>query len=169
MFRWFMAPVLILMATVTVLAQDTAPRFSQYSAAVVKGPAKAINFKKQPDARSFRTRLSAAVTGGTNFAGHYIVVGWGCGTGCISGAIIDSLTGTVYWPEEFHSMGTGYDETGYVDKPVEYRKNSRLFIINGVPGSADEDAHAPQGTHYFEWKNNRLRLVRSIVKPSEKQ
>ena len=80
-----------------------------------KARAKAIDFKKNPDARSFRTRLSEALHRGVNFAGHYAVAGWGCGTGCISGAIIDARTGNVFWPEQFNAIGVLYSEGEYAN------------------------------------------------------
>src|SRR5947208_3010419 len=46
--------------------------------------------------RLFRTRIREAAKGGPNFAGHYTIVEWGCGTSCISVAISDTETGMVY-------------------------------------------------------------------------
>ena len=140
----------------------TTPRFTDLPAAVERARVKSIDFNRNPDARSFRTRLSEAIKEGVNFAGHFVVAGWGCGTGCVSGAIVDTRTGNVFWPEQFHDIGVWYDENSYTDKPVDYRKNSRLFVVNGSPGTKQGEADRPQGTYYYEWKNNRLRLIRVI-------
>jgi hypothetical protein len=153
--------------TVTTAAQR--PAFSAYAVSVEKARVRAIDFKASPDAKSFRTRLSAAIKEGVNFAGHYIVVGWGCGTGCISGAIIDAKNGRVYWPIQFYAMATGIDGNDYVDKPVEYRKNSRLLILRGSPGVKDNDPEKPSGEYYYEWRNNDLRLVKLIPYKSSEQ
>jgi hypothetical protein len=142
--------------------QTKRPAFTSYSAAVEKPLVHAINFKASPDARSFRTRLSDAIKGGVNFAGHFVVAGWGCGTGCISGAIVDARTGRVYWPIQFNAMSTWYDGNEYVDKPVEYRKNSRLLVLRGSPGVKDGDADKPYGEYYYELRNNELRLIKFI-------
>ena len=107
---------LVAMISVTASAQALKrPSFKAYPARVEAKKAKAINFRQSPDARSFRTRLTQAIRGDVNFAGHYIVASWGCGTGCISGAMIDARNGYVYWPEQFNALGVGYTENGYVD------------------------------------------------------
>ena len=153
--------VMAILLGIPALAQKAkTPQFSDLPAVVEKARVKTIDFKRNPDARSFRTRLSEALKEGVNFAGHFVVTGWGCGTGCVSGAIIDARTGNVFWPEQFHDIGVWYDENTYTDKPVDYRKNSRLFVVNGSPGTKEGEADKPQGTYYYEWKNNHLRLIK---------
>jgi hypothetical protein len=143
------------------LAQRATPSFGRYPVRVERPRARSIDFKHSPGASGFRTRLSEGLRRGVNFAGHYVVVGWGCGTGCISGAIVDARDGRVYWPEQLHSMATGTVDGGYVDDPVAYKTNSRLFIINGIPGQRDDDAPGkPQGLYYYEWRGNRLHQVK---------
>jgi hypothetical protein len=144
------------------------PKFAAFPATVERARVKAIDFKKNPDARTFRTRLSEALRRGVNFAGHYVVAGWGCGTGCISGAIIDARTGNVFWPEQFNAMGVLYSDGEYADEPVAYRKNSRMLVISGIPGNAEDNApDKPSGIYYYEWKNNRLRQIRFVAKAME--
>src|SRR5580698_5892067 len=48
-------------------------------------------------ARDFRTRLRNEAKFGTNFAGHYILARWGCGAGCFTVAVIDALSGRVWF------------------------------------------------------------------------
>ena len=132
------------------------PAFNQYPARVERVRTKAINFRGNPDARRFRTVLTEALRDGTNFAGHYIVASWGCGTACQIGAIIDTRTGNVFWPKELAGIYTIFDE------PIKHRANSRLLVVSQVPATkADlrEDI-------YYEWKNNRLRLIRSVLHKS---
>lgn len=38
---------------------------------------------------AFRTRLREAAAQKPDFAGHYVLARWGCGTECINGAAID--------------------------------------------------------------------------------
>ena len=159
--------VCVFALTITCFSQPI-PKFSQYAAAIEKPRVKVINFKRSPGAGSFRTRLSEGIREGVNFAGHYALVGWGCGTGCISGAIVDTRTGIVYWPEQFNAFGVLYNNGNYADPPVEYKKNSRLLVIHGIPGEKEDDAPAkPSGSYYYEWKNNRLRQVKFVPKPME--
>lgn len=140
------------------------PIFTQYPAAVEKARAKDIDFRHSPGAGSFRTRLREGLAEGVNFAGHYIVVGWGCGTGCISGAIVDARNGRAYFPNAFHDIASWWDDNGYTDEPVKYRKNSRLFVITGISGDQEEraDDNNIWGDYYYEWKNNGLRLVKFV-------
>src|SRR5262244_2754969 len=102
--RLMKSPLLIAavayLLTFQAYSQKSTPTFGQYPASVEKARVKSIDFKHNPDARTFRTRLGEALKEGVNFAGHYVVAGWGCGTGCVSGAIIDARTGSVFWPTE---------------------------------------------------------------------
>jgi hypothetical protein len=139
------------------------PSFNRYRVSVEKAGARSIDFRNSPGAGSFRTRLTAALREGVNFAGRYVLTGWGCGTGCISGAIIDARTGRVYFPEPLGGMASGTtDDGGYVEEPLRYRKNSRLLVINGVPATPEGRAELSMGEYFYEWRNNRLRLLRSI-------
>src|SRR5215213_4848851 len=129
------------------------PAFDQYPARPEKVRTKAINFKGNPQARQFKTVLTESLHDGTNFAGHYIVAGWGCGAGCMISAIIDARTGNVFWPKELAGMYITADDF------LEYKANSRLLIISDRPASIKE---LPRGNYYYEWKNNRLRLIRTV-------
>src|ERR1044071_2168521 len=104
MRRYCFIIAFIFLTCSSALAQVKRPDFSSYPASVEKTRARAIDFKASPDARTFRTRLSEALVDGVNFAGHYVIAGWGCGTGCISGAIIDARNGRVFWPIQFNAM-----------------------------------------------------------------
>jgi len=156
------AAIVMLCAVCSSAQTNKIPAFGQYPATVEKAKAKSVDFKHNPDARSFRTRLSEALKSGVNFAGHYVVAGWGCGTGCISGAIIDARTGNVFWPIEFSDIGVWYGSENYADEPVAYKKNSRLLVIFGIPGSKESQPDKPSGKYYYEWANNRLRLVKFV-------
>jgi hypothetical protein len=148
--------------TFLVPAQTKPPSFTRFPVAVERTRASGVDFRSDAGARSFRTRLSSAFLGGVNFAGHYIVAGWGCGTGCISGAVIDARNGRVHWPIQLYAMATGIDGDNYVDKPVEYRKNSRLLILRGSPGVKDGETEKPSGEYYYEWRDNDLRLIKFV-------
>ena len=157
--------ILILLAAVAAFAQKRKiPAFSQYPAKVEKARAKAVDFRHSRGARAFRTRLTDGLRGGVNFAGHYVVVGWGCGTGCISGGIVDARNGRVYFPNAFHDIGVWYDDNGYTAEPVKFRKNSRLFVISGISGDQEErsDDKNIWGDYYYEWKGDGLSLIKFV-------
>jgi len=162
MLRLMTTAIVMVLSAYNADSQTLRPSFSKFPAAVEKAQARSVNFKNDAAARSFHTRLSEAFRGGVNFAGHYIVAGWGCGTGCISGAIIDARNGKVLWPLEFNALGVWYDGNNYVDKPVEYRRNSRLLIIRGSPGVKDNEREFPNGEYFYEWTGRDLRFVKFI-------
>ena len=155
---------LALAASGNAMAQRGVPQFRQYPAAVERPKATGVDFRRNPEARTFRTRLSEAYRRGVNFAGHYIVAGWGCGTGCTNAAIIDTRNGQVHWPTPFAGIDARYGD-GYSDEQVVYRRNSRLLIIHGRPGTEREGGEdVESGDYYYEWRNNRLRLIRFVKK-----
>lgn len=167
MKRQFFILVVVAILAGATYAQRSVPKFSQYPAKVEKAGVKAINFKKNPDARTFRTRLTEAIQGGVNFAGHYVVTGWGCGTGCTNAAIIEARTGDVIWPDQFANIDATYGD-GYSDEQLEFKKNSRLLVIHGRPGSRNENSKDQgPGDYYYEWKNNRLRLLKFVAVKSQ--
>lgn len=137
-------------------------KFASYPAKIESVRAKAIDFRQSLGASAFRTRLREGLRSGVNFAGHYIIVGWGCGTGCVSGGIIDARNGRVYFPKEFNAFAVGQGENDYKE-PLQYRKNSRLLVLNGIPGTAnDDDPTGESGTYYYEWRNNGLHLIKFV-------
>lgn len=56
-----------------------------------------INFDSPnfPEVKNFTNAISDAVKGGPNFAGHFVIAEWGCGTNCQDHAIVDVITGNI--------------------------------------------------------------------------
>ena len=79
-------------------------------------PSAPLNLKSHPRGLQFRTLITKEYKNGPNFAGHYTVVQWGCGTGCQNLVIVDNLTGNILKGE----IGSSYG--------IEYKKDSRLLI-----------------------------------------
>jgi hypothetical protein len=159
---------LLLTFCISLNAQPKTPllRFNSYRVSVEKPRIKKIDFRRNRDAASFRTRLSDGLKAGVNFAGRYMVVTWGCGTGCTNGAIIDTRTGNVLWPEQFFNVSAIYGD-GYADPILEDEKNSRLLIIHGSPGTRIDTAKTPPpGDYYYLWKNNGFRRLKFVEKKS---
>lgn len=167
MIKRLCLPVIFIALAGAAFAQGAKlPKFSSYPVKVEKTRITAIDLKKHPEARTYRTRLTDGVKGGVNFAGHYIIIGWGCGTGCTNGSVIDARTGNVIWPVQFYNLDATYG-SGYSDEQIEFRKNSRLLIIHGVPGSPDNSPAGHPGDYYYEWKTDRLRQLKFVEKRSE--
>jgi hypothetical protein len=112
--------------------------------------------------RMFRTQLTEGSKGPPTFAGHYRFTGWGCGSVCAAGAIIDLKTGTVYPPPGGGKL-EGWDRWifshGFVDGPFdEYRLNSRLIIVRKQAMDP-----AKQTLTFFEWTGDGFRKVAQVL------
>jgi len=57
-------------------------------------PAK-VNFDSMPELKNFRTVITEEASKGPNFAGHFTFIQWGCGTSCLSYAIVDAISGKI--------------------------------------------------------------------------
>jgi hypothetical protein len=140
----------------TKTGENSAPRFEDFAVPVeFKGKPAPVDLSSDPDARRFRTKLREGAKEGPNFAGHYTIVSWHCGTECQVVAVVDAKTGRVYFapfvPEE------GFD----------FRLNSSLFIAN--PPEAMEQRRKFFGTNpdpepylksiYYKWENDHFVLI----------
>lgn len=153
------------MTDARALAQKTnAPRFESYPAAVWRGKVAALNLRSHPLARKFRTTIRQQLREeGVNFGGHYTLASAGCGTGCSITSIIDVRTGQAYFPNELNGWTgiVGDYEIPEGEDSWTYRPESRLLKAIGRPhiGKLSEERYGPSGIYYYEWQNNRLRLV----------
>jgi hypothetical protein len=89
-----------------------------------------INYASNPDAKYYKTRINSSYkTSKIDFASYYITTIWGCGTGCITGAMVDVRDGQIYdlpLGEDTSSKGCFSDDK--TDEGVTYTALSRLFI-----------------------------------------
>ena len=131
------------------------PTFADYPAkGKFKGkPARAKIRTK--DARMYRTAITEGAKEGPNFAGHYTIVQWGCGTACLGFAIVDANTGRVTMAPFY--VGMGYDLSDELKERdlIEYKLDSRLLIVTGT---RDDKG---QGQYFYAWDGKRLKLVRT--------
>jgi len=113
----------------------------------------------------FRTQIREAAKGGPNFAGHYTIADWGCGTSCESVVVIDAETGAVYegpfgrLPDAVLYYGENllYDRDAngnYIYDDLSYRLNSRLLIARGCPNFKNCAAY------FYEWTGSEFKLLR---------
>lgn len=131
------------------------PRFKDYPATKFNGKPAAVKLTS-PQARKYRTGLRENARGGPDFAGHYTIAAFGCGTGCVSPlAIIDATTGDVYFPPSVATISSLPDAED--EEMIQRREDSRLLIVVG-------EVNEKKGKYYFEWSNNRLKLIRAIAK-----
>jgi hypothetical protein len=148
---------------VSVWTQNSArgyPTFNEYPAGkIFKGKPAPLKLD-QPGDRLFRTKIREGAAAGPNFAGHLSIAEWGCGTSCVSIAVVDAETGKIY-SGPFGILGYGSALT-YADvvesnyEPLSYSLNSRLLIVRGCP----EDANC--ASYFYEWRGSSFRLLRKI-------
>jgi hypothetical protein len=99
-----------------------------------------------PDAKQFATRINEGAKKGPNFAGHYTIIEWGCGSECQRSAIVDAKTGAVYFPDFTSSWG------------MLYRPDSSLLIVNPIDPRAVADDRVPawMATEFYQWDGRKL-------------
>ncbi len=167
--RHFVAKTMLFMnLSLLALAQQAAarPDFSQF---VVKNvwrgtPAAPVLSKDQ---RSFRTRIREGAKSPVQFAGHYTVPQWGCGAGCSSFVVVDSISGKVY-DVSFSLSDLPYawleKNPDHQLERIEFRPNSRLMKINGCLNEAN------CGFYDFEMIDGKgLKLLRKELLPKDVQ
>ena len=141
-------------------AQTATPTFKQYSVKVEKIKNVRVNLKSHKNANTFRTNLRNAAKEGVNFAGHYILTTWGCGTNCSQSAIIDARNGRVFFPEQLEGAGSGFCDLPDDAEPIVARADSRLLVLSGFKGGDLSLDNAPCGIYYLEWTGRNFRRVK---------
>ena len=176
--------LLIIALAILVSAQDQTnarqPRFEDYSVTEIFTAKPVPPLIQTPLEGMYRTRIREGVMKGwgverdgkeqpgPNFAGHYVIITWGCGSPCLMAAIVDLRTGRVFPPPFHHGPGHSYFQVpwAFPMDPLAYRVDSRLLIANicesdktvRVEGRV---SYEPQrcGTHYFLMSDNGPRLI----------
>lgn len=137
----------------------------QEKAKEVETQAKAdIRFDSHPVAESHRTVIAEKYNAGeANFASHYVIVTWGCGSGCVTGAMVDTRDGFVYpMPEDKEWGGNGT----YIDSKKESPVLLTVAVAQSPTGEIEESRK------YWEWSEDSktFKFVKEesvVVKSSE--
>lgn len=156
--------VFILSISSLAFGQRGLPTFSQYSVRAENIKSKPVNLKSHKDARMFRTNLRNAAKGKVNFAGHFILTSWGCGTSCAQVGIIDARTGNVFFPDELQGIGMGMSDWSDDTELLEYKANSSLLKLNGFDGAARERENPDEGTYYYRWMGRSFKKLKFVKK-----
>ncbi len=156
MWRAIVPAVLILvhMNPAAAAERPTTPSFSDYPVALTfRGKVAPVDISSDPDARRFQTRLREGEQDGPNFADHFTLVTWECGTDCNVIAVIDAMTGAV-------AFGGGFDVG------ISFRRDSRLVILNPPELVAQgwqfpNDCEQPgiPETTYLEWTGKAFTTI----------
>lgn len=176
------AIAVILLATAVLAGQSLAPpQFRDYQVRNIFQGRSAAPLLVRAEERSYRAMIREGVTNGwgatdahseesrpgPDFAGHYFIVRWPCGSPCMMAAIVDAVSGRVF-PPPFHGSGDDYFRVPAFwsfpqDGPpiLDYRVDSRLLI-------AEICEHSDQrcGTHYFEIGKAGLEEIRKSFRSS---
>ena len=83
-------------------ARYSSGKIYQGKRAAVKMPKQLKNFLGND---RFKTIYKEVKQGKIDFASYYVTASWGCGTGCLSGALVDVRDGKMY---ELTPYGTDY-------------------------------------------------------------
>jgi hypothetical protein len=147
------------------LKDPNAPTFSSYPIALedpIIHPK--VDTKTTTIGRRYRTVLRNGIESGANFAGHYAVVVWGCGSSCSSFAIVNLKTGKVIVPNDISSViGMYLDNSTEQFLPeglhgywgYRYILDSSLLVLVGMLN--EKETH--EGAYYFVIENDGLKQV----------
>ena len=149
--RFIPKTIVLLFATLSFHANaqnNDVPRFEDYRVAKsFSGKPAPVNLRSHPKAQLFRTMLKLSAAKGPNFAGHYTVGTWGCGSDCRMVALIDAVNGHVYFAPFQVSAGAAF----HID--------SNLFIANEseieryLAGEEMLDVYTPA---WYVWRRGRF-------------
>ena len=129
---------------------------------IYKGKMANPNLKTDPDSYGYRTRIREGCDIDTiNFAGHYTIVEWGCGMECVEMAVVDRITGRVFYSTKYIPFDTA--DGHWLS---QYKKDSRMIIVNsGVledyPGYCMQTWQKPA---VYEWKGNGFVKLKNAFK-----
>ena len=136
------------------LAAVPVPTFDDYPATEIFRGKPAAPVLSTSEARKFRTELRRQAAEGPNFAGHFTFARWGCGAGCVTGAIVDAKTGRVWFPSfQVEDLVTSAGHVA-VHHSTDFQLASELVVATGTINEGDA------GTAYFRWREGTLTLVR---------
>jgi hypothetical protein len=197
----------LLLGSVLVISAwaQAPPRFQDYPVKGVFKGVPVLPIFDAPEERRFEAVIRDGVTKGwgvfdgasgkefqrpgPNFAGHYVLVNFGCGASsgdCLGAAIVDAKTGRVYrlptpdvgvsWRPYFGVMATSlapHPLASFHDfslrSPLAYRLTSRLIItdtcegVEGSGGSIIIFRAIGCGAHYYRMDDEGLTLIYRIV------
>jgi hypothetical protein len=109
-----------------------------------------VLLESAPYGQMYRTKLREGAARGPNFAGHYSVVTWGCGSSCQILAVVDARTGKLS------------SETLLLAQRARYQRSSTLLLADPVdttvqrPTSPCSSCGTPA---FYRWTGERFRPI----------
>ena len=154
------------MIALAAISQPT-PRFADFPTPPEAGIKPApVDLSSHPEAREFRTQIRSDARAGPNFAGHFTIVGWGCGSACLQWGVVNASTGKVWFEPGVEVVGVDRVADELHPAPgvnaefynLRFRLDSRLVVVLGAPGE-DE---AREGVGYYLWDGKTFALLKFI-------
>ena len=131
-----------------------------------------VNFDSLPDAKLFQSTITEQSSEGPNFAGHYTVATWGCGTECQGFAIVDAITGDIveYVPSMDHQVSEGLSHNLDSNLLVLNPKSDNQEYLDSIRGSSvsevvanDFEAHKARVYYQLLENNDEVYLHKLCV------
>ena len=148
-----------------ILEKTELPHFEDYpKKEIFQGVPAPVDFASNPDTQYFQEQLTEGAKEGPNFAGHYTVVEWGCGTECQNHMIVDAITGKVYSLPEPPKI----PDNLITARGVSFRLGSKLLIADPPCGlypppltsCLGADANVP--ARFYLMEEDGLRLIYTL-------
>jgi hypothetical protein len=114
--------------------------------------------------QTFRTMIRQGAKSKVEFAGHYTVPRWGCGSGCSTFVIVDSITGAMYNGFNLADLPVAWIEKHGEQEQMGFRPESRLLKINGCVNEENCGFY-----DYTMIEGKGLKLLRKELLPQEFQ
>lgn len=132
-------------------AQRQPPRFDEYPSrdTVLSSRLPLDGSRRVSDVRHSQL-IRQAIGRGPNFAGHLVIVTWGCGTNCQQALVVDPRTG--------RSLG----EAHATSRGVDFRLTSRLLVLDPASPLEPVSPFESQYTKYLVWNGTRLEVLDSV-------
>jgi hypothetical protein len=145
-----------LLASFADAEEDRVPQFSSFPvvATYTGDPANVV--LSTPQDSMFSTRLREAAKYPPNFSGEYVLSAWGCGTTCLTGAVVSLRTGRVVFLPGSICCWEGEAER------LIFRKDSRLLVMAGLVNEGGE-----HGAHFYEFTGSSFRYLKTVPIPAE--
>lgn len=150
--------IVLTFAVALLTAQEKPlPKFEDFPIAEVFKGTPALPLFRTPHQRTFRTRIREAASNGPNFAGHYTIVEWMCGSNCAGTAMVDEKTGEAFdQPFEVVEFPPMFDYVDEFHDAMSYKVDSRLLVLHGCPNQEG------CGSYYLEWTGVKFKLLRKL-------
>jgi hypothetical protein len=143
------------------------PRFEEFPVTEKwQPPAAPVQLTTRSE-RMFKTNLTKASKQPPEFAGHFSIASWGCGSVCMASAFVDLKTGEVIPPPSPAPRKTGWDRwmmctAAFEGSGFEVRIDSRL--VKFTCGFNEPTAPKPLTPRvaYYVLEGNQFRLLLDI-------